>query len=267
MNGLRTAIGFLTRIPIAVDHSGGEFGSESENESDGQRGNQSGNQPVLAKAAPWFPVVGLGIGVLQGAVLLGLHTVIPPAPAAVLAVAFAALITGAFHHDGLADMADAFGGGWDVEQRMAILKDSRLGTYGTVALVLALATEISTLTVLEPADGFRAVVAAHCLSRAIAVAVMYRAPLAGDGLGAAYASDLGFGAVAVAMVVGVAATALAFAGGWLAVPALAAAVIAAAAVVWLAIRKIGGVTGDVLGAVQQLSALAVLVVATSAVSN
>ncbi len=242
MNGLRTAIGFLTRVPITTP-----------------------DEVVLARAAPWFPFVGLLIGLAQGLILLGLRTVIPPLPAAVLTVAAATMITGAFHHDGLADMADAFGGGWDVEQRMAILKDSRLGTYGTTALVLALATEISALAVLDPEAGLRAVVAAHCLSRAIAVIVMVRAPLAGDGLGAAYAADLRPGPAALAACFGLVVTVVAFAGGWLAIPAVVAAIVAAAAVVGLARAKIGGVTGDVLGAVQQVSALAVLMVATAAV--
>lgn len=241
LNDLRTAAGFLTRVPVDAPN------------------------PVLSAAAPWFPVVGLVIGAAQGAVLVGASQVLPPLPAAVLAVAAAALITGAFHHDGLADMADAFGGGWDVEQRMAIMKDSRLGTYGTSALILAFATEISVLASVTPEQGFRAIIAAHTLSRAIAVAVMFRAPLAGDGMGAAYAADLPAVGAGAAMLFGLAVTALAFTGPWTAVIAVALAVLAAAAVVALAIRKIGGVTGDVLGAVQQLSSLAILLAAAGAV--
>lgn len=239
MNGLRTAIGFLTRVPI--------------------------NTPrvVIGSAAPWFPVVGALIGLVQGAVLVAARELLPPWPAAVLAVAAAALITGAFHHDGLADCADAFGGGWDVEQRMAILKDSRLGTYGTSALILAFAMEISVLASLSPGQGFRALIAAQCTSRAIAVGVMYRAPLAGDGLGASYAADLRPAGAATAALVGIALAAVAFFGTWLAVPAIGLAVVAAILVVGLAVRKIGGVTGDVLGAVQVMSALAILVVAAS----
>ncbi len=258
MNGLRTAVGFLTRVPVTV------------------------TDPVLSRAAPWFPVVGLLIGVAQGAVLVAANQVVPAPVAAALAVGASALITGAFHHDGLADMADAFGGGWNVEQRLAIMKDSRLGTYGTSALIVAFATEISVLAVLAPGDGFRAVVAAHCLSRSIAVATMRLAPLAPDpsragddsgqepsqtsarGLGAAYAADLSPLGAALAVIFGIAVTAAALAGSWMTVPAVAAAAVAAAAVVALSIRKIGGITGDVLGAVQQLSSLAVLVVLSSA---
>ncbi len=257
IDNLRTAIGFLTRIPIATP------------------------RVVLSDAAPWFPVVGLGIGAIQAAALLGFNEVLPAGPSAVLAVALAALITGAFHHDGLADMADAFGGGWNVEQRLTIMKDSRLGTYGTAALILAFATEISVLASLTPRRGAAAVIAAHCLSRAIAVATMRLAPLATSpgepssrddagerkglgGLGAAYAQDLGALATVVAVLFGVVVTAIAFAD-WRAAGAIVAAIVAASAVVLLAIRKIGGVTGDVLGAVQQLASLAILLVAASTV--
>ena len=240
MNGLRTAIGFLTRIPVDVP------------------------DPRMAAAAPWFPVVGLAIGAAQAAVLLGATRVLPPWPAAVLAVAAATLITGAFHHDGLADMADAFGGGWDVDQRLAILGDSRLGTYGTSALILAFATELSVLASLEPTEGAVAVIAAHALSRSVAVGAMLWAPMAGDGMGAAYASDLRPAGAAVAMAFGVMVAVVAFAGTWHAVPALLSAIVVAALVVALAVAKIGGVTGDVLGAIQQLSALAILLVAATA---
>lgn len=243
VSDLRTAIGFLTRIPIGT-----------------------GSKPVsMGSAAPWFPLVGVLIGLVQGAVLLAVAQVLPPLPSAVVAVAAGALITGAFHHDGLADMADAFGGGWTVEQRMVILKDSRLGTYGTSALILSFATEIAVLASLSAPRGFAALVAAHGLSRAIAVAVMHRAPLAGDGMGAAYAAELGTSGAAVAVLFGVIVAAVAFAGTWLAIPAVVLAALSAVAVVILAVRKIGGVTGDVLGAVQQVAALSVLLVAATAV--
>lgn len=249
MTGLRLAIGFLTRVPV-----------------------DTGPGP-LVRAIPWFPVVGLLIGLFEGLVFLAAGAVLPPLPTAAVTVAAATLLTGAFHHDGLADMTDAFGGGWDVEQRLAIMKDSRLGTYGTAALILAIATEISVLAVLDGEAGLRALLAAHCLSRAVAVLTMYTAPLAtggqsgpetGPGLGAAYTADLRLGPVIAAMTVGVIAAALAFDGSRLAIPAVALALVAGAAVVALARAKIGGISGDVLGAVQQLSYLAILLVAASA---
>ena len=241
IDGLRAAIGFLTRIPISAP------------------------RVVMGHAAPWFPFVGLLIGIAHGGMYYGLREVLPALPAAVLSVAGATLITGAFHHDGLADMADAFGGGWDVEQRLAIMKDSRLGTYGTSALVLAFATEISTVSSLDPFEGFQALVVAHTLSRSMAVGAMRDTSLAGDGLGAAYAAQLKPGLAYLALIFGVAVTALVYLNNPVIVlPMLLLAVVARVAVVLLAVRKIGGITGDVLGAVQQMSALAVLVVAAGA---
>ncbi|MEM7323700.1 MAG: adenosylcobinamide-GDP ribazoletransferase, partial [Actinomycetota bacterium] len=156
VDGLRAAIGFLTRVPVGAP------------------------RVVMGHAAPWFPFVGLLIGLAQGGLYLGLRELLPPLPSAVVAVAAAALVTGAFHHDGLADMADAFGGGWTVEQRLTIMKDSRLGTYGTSALILAFATEISALSALDPMDGLIALVVAHTLSRSTAVLMMRHAPPAGS---------------------------------------------------------------------------------------
>jgi adenosylcobinamide-GDP ribazoletransferase len=244
-NGLRTAVGFLTRIPIDVP------------------------EPDMGRAAPWFPVVGVGIGAAQGVVLYGLGQIVPPMVAAVVAVAAAALITGAFHLDGLADVADAFGGGWDVEQRMTILKDSRLGTYGTTAAALALLTETVTLASLSPSVAFGAAVVAQCLSRSMAVATMAVAPLAGDGLGASYARSVSPLGAAAGVVVGLAITAAVLVmidgtamGLVAAATAVGLAAVAAAAMVALARSKIGGVTGDVLGAVQVLALLAILVAIT-----
>ena len=219
---------------------------------------------ILARAVGWFPTVGAMIGLVQGLVLVAAGRFVDPFPAAALSVAASTLMTGAFHLDGIADVADAFGGGWTREQRLAILKDSRLGTYGTSALILAFATEIAVLASLTPwPRGFAAVVAAHSLSRAAAVAVMRRAPLAGDGMGAVSAVELPTVGAAVGVLFGVIVTAVAFAGTGLAIPALLLAALSALAVVALAVRKIGGVTGDVLGAVQQLAALSILLVAAT----
>ena len=242
LRSLWVAFGFLTRIPVG----------------DPSRG---GTKPVrMAAAVPWFPVVGMVIGVVQGLVWRGLNELTTPLLAAVLSVAVAALLTGAFHHDGLADIADAFGGGWTVEQRMEILKDSRLGTYGTTALIMAFGTEIAALASLGPAAGGRALLAAHVLGRGLAVAVMLVAPIGGDGLGASYMTELRrfTGTVAVCFAVAITVAAL----GADSITAIALAAVAAAAVTLLAIRKIGGVTGDVLGAVHVMSFLAVLVAAT-----
>lgn len=241
MHSLRTAIGFLTRVPMgAIEDRPG----------------------LLASAVPWFPVVGAAIGLAQGLVFVGLASVVSPLVAAAVSVAVVLLITGAFHHDGLADMADAFGGGWNIEQRMEILKDSRLGTYGTAALATALIIEVATLASFEAWDGLVALVAVHAISRAASVVVMATTRAAGDGIGAAYAADVGVRQAAVALVAAAAATALAVTATphwWLPLIMVAIAAAASAAVVALSYRKIGGITGDVLGAVQVLAMLSALV--------
>lgn len=240
MIGLYTAITFLTRVPI-------------------DRG--TGRPTDMVAAVPWFPVVGLLIGLAEFGVFAVAIWLTTPLVAAVLAVAAAALITGAFHHDGLADMADAFGGGWNREQRLEILKDSRLGTYGVTALTLALLLEVAVLSGLDNAAA-AAIIGGHAISRAAAVATMGLGETsAAPGLGAQYASELGRLPVVVGVAIGIVAAIVAF-SQWSPI-VLGAVALTTFAVVRLARAKIGGVTGDVLGAIQQFSYLAVLVVAAA----
>lgn len=234
LRGLRTAWIFLTRVPMGDDP-----------------------RPDVARAAPWFPVVGAIVGAITAAVWAGANELLAPLPSAALAIAAGALVTGAFHHDGLADMADAFGGGWDREQRLRILKDSRHGTYGVIALVIAVLLQVSALAVHGPAQGAAALVAAHGLGRAGAIVMLVVAPTAtGDGLGAGAAHGARRAPVLIGAIVGVAIAALAIGPGALLATAVVA--IAVALVAALALRKIGGVTGDVLGAAEQVGEIAVL---------
>jgi adenosylcobinamide-GDP ribazoletransferase len=241
MHGLWVACGFLTRIPVGDVSRGGA------------------REVDVAKAVPWFPVVGLFIGGVAGASYVGALEFFAPSVAAALAVAVTLLVTGAFHHDGLADIADAFGGGWNVEQRMTILKDSRLGTYGTAALALALITEVVALSQLGAREGLETLLVAHTLGRSMALAAMLLAPTAGDGMGAAYVEHLSPLVVTIGIMFGMLVTALL--SPIFPLVTIGAASAVAVAVVALAIRKIGGITGDVLGAVTVLSSLAVVVTA------
>ncbi len=243
LRGLRAAAGFLTRVPV------GQVASDD-----------------MGAAISWFPFVGLLIGAVTGGVFVALSHVVPVTVAAVVALSVEWLITGAFHLDGLADMADGFGGGWNTEQRLEIMKDSRHGTYGVVTLVAVMSMQILALGTLAPAQGFVALIAANALGRMAAVAVMMvMRPARTDGLGVNYRTGLsrpgalagiGYGAVIVMCLAGT--WAFAFVG---------AAVVGAAAVGWLAHRKIGGMAGDVLGAIQQIAAAAVLVVASGAAAH
>jgi adenosylcobinamide-GDP ribazoletransferase len=236
--GLLAAAQFLTRVPIRTTRP-----------------------PDLAGAVIWFPVVGAVIGAAVGGVAAGLGELVPAAVAAAVAVLFGVLVTGAFHEDGLADTADAVAGGWTVERRLRILDDPRHGTYGVAALCGSIVLRVVAVASLAPAAAFAGLVAAHALGRGAAVGVMGVAPAAGpDGLGADYARAVGRGR---AMSAGIVAVALAAAAaGWWAVPLAATAAVAAVIVTVVAVRAFGGISGDILGAVEQVAECAVLVVIT-----
>lgn len=242
--GLAGALQFLTRIPITLP------------------------APVPhARIVPWFPTVGALVGAVVGGVAWGLGQVAPMPVAGVVAIVVGMLVTGAFHEDGLADIADAFGGGWTPEQRLAILKDPRHGTYGVAALASSVAIRVTAVAVLAPTTALVALVAAHVLGRAAAVATMLTAPLASDtGLGAGTAREVQRLPAAIGITAGLALVlAITMATG---APALhvawfaLAAAVAALATTVLAVRKIGGINGDVLGAVEQVAECLVLVTAT-----
>ena len=234
MKGLRTAWIFLTRVPIGDDP-----------------------RPDVARAVPWFPVVGAIVGAIAGAVWALGYEVFGPLPSAAVAVTAAALVTGAFHHDGLADMADAFGGGWTREQRLAILKDSRHGTYGVMALVCVMIVQVAALGTHGQAQGAAALIGAHCLGRAGAVVLLLVVPPAhGGGMGAAFAADARVVPCVAGVLAAVAIATMVLGPG--ALLAALAVLVVTATVGLLAVRKIGGMVGDVLGAAEQIGETAVL---------
>jgi adenosylcobinamide-GDP ribazoletransferase len=183
--------------------------------------------------------------------------------AAAVAVTAGVAITGAFHEDGLGDTADAFLGGHGREDTVRILKDPRLGTFGVLAVSASLLLRVAAVAALPPAAALAALPAAHALSRAAAVGVMAAvAPAAETGLGAAYVRALGGRQALLGVAAGI-AVAAALLRAW-ALPAAALAAVAAAALGRLAHRRIGGVSGDVLGAVQQAGEILTLLVAVAA---
>ncbi len=235
---LKIATAFLTRLPIRLDDSGG--------------------LSALARAARWFPLVGFGIGLLGGilyALAVGLD--LPPLLAAIVAAAATVAVTGALHEDGLADTVDGFGGGGDRDRKLQIMRDSRIGTYGVIALVLALGARVVALASFEDnGDAVAALILCEAASRALVVAVMQRAPLArSDGLAASAGRPAQATMLWALGLAGIIGLGLAYFDG---VAAMVAGAIVAWAITWLARRQIGGVTGDVLGAVQQGSAVAML---------
>jgi adenosylcobinamide-GDP ribazoletransferase len=205
--------------------------------------------PIVAPgAAVWaYPVVGWVVGGIGSLVLAGGRLIgLPPMVAVVIALAAMVLATGALHEDGLADTADGFGGGRSRARKLEIMRDSRIGSFGVVALILSFALRGAAMQAIAPAG----VIAAAVLGRASMVAVLTLLPPARpDGLAA------GLGAMdakRVAVAMGIAASSalllLPFATALLAVAGTA---VAALAMCWLARRQIGGHTGDVCGADEQ----------------
>jgi adenosylcobinamide-GDP ribazoletransferase len=252
------ALQFLTRVPVPA---------------------WVGFQPAWLQAClRHFPLIGALVGAWAAAVLWVAAPWWPPAVAAVLSVIATLWLTGAFHEDGLADTCDALGGQVGRERALQIMKDSRIGTYGAAALVLALALKVALLSALlsshaDPgvalAWAASALVWSHAASRAAPVWLVWTLPYAGDAEHAKakplamQVAGSGLG-VALAWVVGLSLTALAFQPRLgpdvrLALPLAAAACVLATGLCtrWLR-RRLGGFTGDTLGATQQIAELAAL---------
>ena len=215
-------------------------------------------------AASWaFPLVGAGIGALCALAYFVSELVgLPDPPSGLLAVLAGIAITGAFHEDGLADTADGFGGGHDREQKLAIMRDSRHGTFGILALVLSVALRAAALAAIgDPIHAGFALIAAHAASRGALPPLMRLLPPArADGLAAAVGQPSRTAAIVAAVI---AAVALALLGPLTGTVAIGLTVLALAFAAALAQRQIGGYTGDVLGCFQQIGEIVMLLVAAA----
>lgn len=243
MSGLRGAVAFLTRVPVA--------GIQGESQ--------------LARSVPWFPFVGAGVGLLIASIHATALLVFPPFVAATIAVSVGLVITGAFHEDGLGDVADAFWGGWERQERIRILKDPRLGTYGVLAIAVSLLLRIGVISSLNGWQALALLPAAHALSRAFAILAMKTYQPVAEGLGASYIRNLGVRQARLGILAGL-ALGLAAMGFW-AIPGAALAWLGSRTVGAISMRKIGGISGDVLGAIQQAGEILILlmgVIVTSA---
>ena len=233
---IRAAFGLLTRLPVASA------------------------APSGAAAAWAYPIVGMAVGLIAGLAGLVAHWFgLPAALAALAALSVQIILTGAMHEDGLADTVDGLWGGWTRARRLDVMKDSHIGTYGTLALMLSLSARWAALWLLFEISGaaaLAALVAAGALSRAVMPALMRALPNArvnglSQGIGRPDWRIVGW----AAGVAGIAAIVLL---GWSGVGAMVCALLAAIAVGWIAQAKIGGQTGDILGAAQQVAEIAVL---------
>ena len=249
------ALQFLTRVPVPA---------------------MAGWQPDwLHQSARHFPGVGVVVGSVAAAVLWASAHAWPATVAVLLSMAATIWMTGAFHEDGLADTCDGLGGAVSRERALEIMKDSRLGSYGAVALLLVLALKAATLHGLATRDLLATLAVlplAHAASRAATVVLLRLLPYGGD-LDHAKAKPLaqrvdGLGLVVALLWVVVMAAAMSL---FLPLSALLAAVLAVAVVtVWMAYwlhQRLRGYTGDALGATQQFSELAVYLAVLAVLAN
>jgi adenosylcobinamide-GDP ribazoletransferase len=212
-----------------------------------------GRAPAAFADTVWaYPVVGAVVGGIGGAAYwaccrLGL----PPAVGAVWTLAAMLLATGALHEDGLADTADGFGGGRTRDRKLEIMRDSRIGSFGALALMLSLAARGAAIAALAtPGHVIAALIAAGALGRgAMLVVLLLLPPARADGLAAGLGASR-IGRVATGLLLAAVAAHAFWAG--------IAAVLAALAMAWTARRQIGGYTGDVLGATSVVTECVVL---------
>jgi adenosylcobinamide-GDP ribazoletransferase len=241
-NDLKESLRFLTRLPM---------GSATPD----------GDAP-LTRAAWAFPLAGVVVGLIGAAIYVLAHELrLPPWVAAALAVAATLTVTGALHEDGLADTADGFGGGDTRERKLEIMRDSRIGAYGVCALILSFLLRVAALaSFANPAQAVWALIAAHGGARAALPLFMALVPPARrDGL--AYAAGRpSSDRVITASVLGILILAIAL-GPAHGIAALIFLLVVIALMAWLSVVQIEGQTGDVLGAVEQVSEIVILLVA------
>ena len=239
------ALGFFTRIPVP-SYVGFK-------EAD------------LNRSVKYFPLVGWIVGLIGVAAFYLAMQVFTHAIAVLISMAATIFATGGFHEDGLADSADGLGGGWGREQVLTIMQDSRLGTYGVIALFMALMAKYQLLVAMHADTIVVVLVCAHALSRLSAVWLMAALPYTkSNGKAKPLATEVSrvdlwvanlFGLLPVLVLLIIIQDAL---GNWRATLSFVLLLVGAMGAVWwwwrsLLKRKLGGYTGDTLGAIQQLS--------------
>ena len=235
LDSLLGAISFFTRLKVP--------------------GRDEHGDVALERAIRYFPAVGLLIGAIAALVFLAASLIWPKTLALIAAIAAAIVVTGAIHEDGWSDMIDGFGGGANRERVLAIMRDSALGSYGALALALLIVARFFALLEINAALLPVALIAGHAVSRLCATFVLAALDYArAEGKAKPFANRLGRGELVFVTLCALAP--LAFLPLQ---PALAGLLLALLATAWLARmfkRRIGGYTGDCLGATQQLAEIA-----------
>lgn len=243
LRGLVAATAFLTRVPVGrlLD----------------------ADAVAVGAGAPFYPLVGAGLGAVAGLAELGLTPLLPPFVVAVLLVALLAVLTGAMHLDALADTADAFGGR-SRDDRLRIMRDHAVGALGATALVLVLLLKTGAVVALIDAnEAMAGLVAAGACSRAVVLPVAVALPYARSGeIGISVPAHIGRAGAIVGLLAAAAIAVLV--AGTAGIAAFGAACIVAALAAVFYARWLGGVTGDALGAVVELAEVAALTVVVAA---
>lgn len=236
LRAFRQAVMFFTRLPV---------------------GSQAHWQPDdLQKAATYFPLVGWLVGGVGAGAWWLAAQVWPPMIASGISLVATLLLTGAFHEDGLADVCDGFGGGYTKERVLAIMRDSRVGAFGAIGVVMALGLKWQAVAALPPLLTPMALVAAHALSRGAAVSLMATLPYVREEESKAkpMATELRGGRLLVALAFALAPLCLLpVRFTWCVVPVAATRFVLGR---WFKYR-ISGYTGDCLGAAQQVSEIVI----------
>jgi adenosylcobinamide-GDP ribazoletransferase len=247
------ALGFLSRIPLP----GKVFSANAD--------------AKLSESADVFPVVGLAIALPATLVFFLASLIWPPAISSALALITLTMVTGALHEDGLADCADAFFGARDVERRLEIMKDSRIGTFGALALIFVFALGWACFTQIAEANGTYAGIAALFLAASISRAGTVwhwhvLPPARADGVAASQGKPEWSAVVLAAIYAAIITVPLVFVlfGLGTSIITMVFAFFAPLVAMILARAKIGGHTGDTLGLTQKITELAVLLALASA---
>lgn len=237
-----TAVMFYTRIPCPkwVDH----------------------NPEYLSRATKYFPLIGWIVGTVYASTVLMLMLIYSPIVSILIGLAISILLTGAFHEDGFADVCDGFGGGWTKEKILAIMKDSRLGTYGVVGLLLLLALKISVtyelVTTTDRVSFLLMAVTAHAVSRAMPVIAIRFLAYARDESDHSKAKPVAAGIslanFMIAMIIAIIPLCLLlFKSRWYVGLSVIPILLVTLYLIWYFKKWINGYTGDCLGAIQQLT--------------
>jgi adenosylcobinamide-GDP ribazoletransferase len=215
------------------------------------------NAANLSRAVRFFPLVGLAVGLVAAGIHFWLSAHLPAAMAALLIVFFLMLVSGGLHEDGLADVVDAFGGGWSREQVLVILKDSRVGSFGALAIVGSVLARTLLIAALPLHRAAAYLICAQTLCRWTALPLGYSLSPArpAEGQGARLAAQISFGSLIVGTLFALAVSAyLLRSSMWMSWGASLAVTVASGLYFR---RRLGGITGDCFGATNQLTEIAI----------